>query len=61
MSNGRNSQSSRQLVIHQMLQAVGNRGLSPSEITEQLVDRGYTVTKRTIHRDIEGLLAAGMR
>lgn len=60
MSKGRNNQSSRQLVIHQMLQAAGARGLSPGEITEQLSDRGYSVTKRTIHRDIEGLLAAGI-
>ena len=60
MSKGRNHQSSRQLVIHQMLQAAGMRGLSPAEITEQLTDRGYSVTKRTVHRDIEGLLAAGI-
>ncbi len=43
-----------------MLQAAGNRGLSPAEITEHLADRGYAVTKRTIHRDLEGLLAAGI-
>jgi predicted DNA-binding transcriptional regulator YafY len=60
MSKGRNSQSSRQLVIHQMLQAAGTRGLSPAEITDQLTDRGYSVTKRTVHRDLEGLLAAGI-
>lgn len=60
MSRGRNSQSSRQFVIHQMLQAAGQRGLSPAEITDQLTERGYSVTKRTIHRDIEGLMAAGV-
>jgi predicted DNA-binding transcriptional regulator YafY len=60
MSRGRNSQSSRQIVLQQMLQAAGRRGLSPREITEKLKDRGYEVTKRTIHRDLEGLQAAGI-
>lgn len=60
MSKGRNSQSSRQIVIQQMLQAAGRRGLSPREITEKLIDRGYDVTKRTVHRDIDGLQAAGI-
>jgi predicted DNA-binding transcriptional regulator YafY len=60
VTRGRNSQSSRQLVIHQMLQAAGSRGLSPAEITDQLRERGYSVTKRTVHRDMEGLMAAGV-
>lgn len=60
MSRGRNSQSSRQIVIQQMLQAAGRRGLSPREITDKLKDRGYDVTKRTIHRDLEGLQSAGV-
>jgi hypothetical protein len=43
-----------------MLQAAGRCGLSPREITDKLKDRGYDVTKRTIHRDLEGLQSAGV-
>ncbi len=42
-----------------MLTAAGTKGLAPAEILARLVERGYLVTKRTIHRDIEGLQAAG--
>jgi predicted DNA-binding transcriptional regulator YafY len=59
MSRGRNAQSSRQIIIQQMLTAAGGQGLSPAEILERMKDRGYSVTKRTIHRDIEGLQVAG--
>lgn len=55
---GRNAQVSR---IYKLLNLSESSifGLSATEIKDQLNDRGFEVTLRTIYRDIEALKSAG--
>jgi predicted DNA-binding transcriptional regulator YafY len=56
--SGRNSQVARIYRIMQLIE--GSRfGLTVSDITEMMLERGYDVQKRTIYRDLEALQAAG--
>ena len=54
----RNSQVSRIYKILNILEA-SRYGMSASDITARLADRGFEVTKRTVYRDLEALKAAG--
>lgn len=56
--SGRNSQVARIYRIMQLIE--GSRfGLTVSDLTEMMRERGYDVQKRTVYRDLEALQAAG--
>ena len=55
---GRNSQMMRVFKIITLLET-HRYGLSASELTAKLEERGLTVTKRTVYRDLEALCASG--
>ena len=56
--SGRNSQVARIYRIMQLIE--GSRfGLTVSDITNMMLERGYDIQKRTVYRDLEALQAAG--
>lgn len=56
--SGRNSQMMRVFKILNLLET-HKYGLSAAEITARLEGRGLDVSKRTVYRDLEALMAAG--
>lgn len=56
--SGRNAQVSRIYAILNLLEGTP-QGLTVSEITSKVKDRGHEASKRTIYRDLEALSAAG--
>lgn len=55
---GRNAQVSRIYSILNLLEGTP-QGLSVSEITERVNERGHGASKRTVYRDLDALAAAG--
>lgn len=55
---GRNSQVSRIYMLLTILEGSRN-GLTAAQLADRLHERGFSVSKRTVYRDLEALQAAG--